>query len=557
MTVMTGTYGLLEMLRAENVKYIFGNPGTSEAAIMDGLEDFPDIEYILVVQEGVAVGMADAYARATGKVGFISLHIDNGLANAFSLLADSNYAGTPLVITAGNKDVRKLAEGRSDLARMAEPFCKWSVEITHPDQYPNVLRRAFLEARTPPTGPVFVSFSANSLDDEADMDIYPSSTNIYLPDPHASSVKRATELLQSSKHPIMLVGDRVGENDAIEETVQLAEQIGARVYGHVSTQVNFPTNHPQYLGKLPWASIRTENTREKLEKSDVILAIGCPVFSDYFYVPEKVLHNQSSLIHIDTNLGEIGKTEQTTLGIHASPKKTLSLISRELSENITGSGIETAKVRKLEIEAESLNLREKFIEIANEESPTAPIGVGAMAKAISENIPANSVVFDDSVSSGGMLHSAVKFSRPKSYFGSRGGAIGWGMGSGLGLKLANPDRPVFAIVGDGSAMMTIQALWTSVNSKIPVIFIICNNASYRVLKVNMNIYKEDVLGQKDYSSKYLNMDFPIPFDFKAIADAFGAKGYRIEDIKQLGPTIKEAIDLNETIVIDVIIDGKV
>ena len=178
MTVMTGTYGLLEMLRAENVKYIFGNPGTSEAAIMDGLEDFPDIEYILVVQEGVAVGMADAYARATGKVGFISLHIDNGLANAFSLLADSNYAGTPLVITAGNKDVRKLAEGRSDLARMAEPFCKWSVEITHPDQYPNVLRRAFLEARTPPTGPVFVSFSANSLDDESDMDIYPSPTNI-------------------------------------------------------------------------------------------------------------------------------------------------------------------------------------------------------------------------------------------------------------------------------------------------------------------------------------------------------------------------------------------
>ena len=175
MAVMSGKHALMQMLRAEGVQHIFGNPGTSEAAIMDALESYPELDYQLVVQESVAVGMADAYARATGNVGFINLHIDNGLANAFALLIDSKNAGTPLVITAGNKDVRKLAEGRSDLARMAEPFTKWSAEITHPEQYPAVIRRAFNEARTPPTGPVFVSFSSNSLDAEADIEIVPST----------------------------------------------------------------------------------------------------------------------------------------------------------------------------------------------------------------------------------------------------------------------------------------------------------------------------------------------------------------------------------------------
>ena len=146
---MKGSDALMEMLRAEGVKYIFGNPGTSEAAIMDSLENYPEFEYILAVQESVAIGMADTYARATGKPAFVSLHIDNGLSNSFALLIDSYNTGTPMVVTAGNKDVRKLAEGRSDLAEMARPYTKWSAEITHPEQYPSVIRRAFNEARAP------------------------------------------------------------------------------------------------------------------------------------------------------------------------------------------------------------------------------------------------------------------------------------------------------------------------------------------------------------------------------------------------------------------------
>ena len=557
MPLMTGTYGLLEMLRAEGVEYIFGNPGTSEAAIMDGLEDFPDIKYILVVQEGVAVGMADAYARITGKVGFISLHIDNGLANAFYLLADSNYAGTPLVITAGNKDVRKLAEGRSDLAKMAEPFCKWSVEITHPYQYPSVLRRAFLEAITPPTGPVFVSFSANSLDDKAEMDIHPSSKNISYPEASIEDINKAANLLKSANHPIILVGDRVSQYDAVTEVVNLAETIGAEVYGHTSTQVNFPTNHPQYLGKLPWGSVRNTETINKFNEADVILAVGCPVFSDYFFIPETPINIKTSLIHIDINRNEIGKIENTKLGIHAAPKSTIRSIQKNISTNISGEELKSAKFRKTRLKSISSKINREFEKLSLSQYNNKPISVAAMAGIIQKNLPENAIVFDDSVSSGGLLHSAVKFSKPKTYYGSRGGAIGWGMGSALGLKLSNPNQHVVAVLGDGTAMMTVQALWTSVNYKIPVVYIICNNASYRVLKVNMNIYKEEVLKEENYSSKYLNMDFPTPFDFSAIAKAFGANGVRIEKIESLGPAIKDALNCNNTTVIDVIIDGKI
>ena len=153
MTRMTGRRAMLEMLRAEGVEYIFGNPGTSESPIMHELESFPELKYVLVLQEGVAVGMADAYARATGRPAFVNLHIETGLANGISLLHNAYAGGTPLVLSAGNKDIRELAHGRTDLAEMVRPFTKWTAEVTHPDQVPFVMRRAFNEAKTPPTGP--------------------------------------------------------------------------------------------------------------------------------------------------------------------------------------------------------------------------------------------------------------------------------------------------------------------------------------------------------------------------------------------------------------------
>jgi benzoylformate decarboxylase len=550
---MKGKHALLESLRAEGVEYIFGNPGTSEAAIMEALEDYPGLKYMLVVQEGVAIGMAEGYGRASGKVPFVSLHIDNGLGNAFSLMIDSKKCGTPMVVTAGNKDVRKLAEGRIDLAELARPFTKWSVEVTHPEQYPSVIRRAFTEARTPPTGPVFISFAGNSFDDSAEIQIAPSKPHRVAPPADPAAIEEAAALLARAKSPVMVVGDRVAQYGGIAAAVKVAERTGARVYGHAAADMNFPTTHPQWMGGL---NLRMPAGRQAVQAADVVLAVGCPVFSDFFHQTGRALRPETKLVHIDLQPGEIGKSEPTDIGILASPKAALESLDEALADRMNGTDIETARGRAAALAAEGRAAADAFEKLARTARQKRPMGPAALASELGRNWPEGAVLLDDSISTRGVLHQALRFTEPGSYLGGGGGAIGWGMGMALGAKLARPDRPVIAVVGDGSAMMTIQALWTAVASEIPVVYVICNNASYRILKVNMNVYKR-MAGTQDKPSKYMAMDFNVPFDMAALARAFGMHGVRIEDPAQIGPELKKAVASGKPALLDVVIDGAV
>ena len=552
--VMKGKQALLESLRAEGVEYIFGNPGTSEAAIMEALEDYPDLKYMLVVQEGVAIGMAEGYGRASGKVPFVSLHIDNGLANAFSLLIDSLKSGSPMVVTAGNKDVRKLAEGRTDLAELARPFTKWSAEVTHAEQYPSVIRRAFNEARTPPAGPVFVSFAGNTYDMEADVEIAPSRPHWVEPPPDPRAIDEAAGLLARANAPVMVVGDRVSQYRAVEAAVKVAERTGARVYSHAAADLNFPETHPQFLRGL---SLRQPGARKALEAADVVLAVGCPVFSDFFHQPGRALRPATKLIHVDMQPGEIGKSEPTDIGMLASPRLALEQLDEALEARMKGNEIEAARGRAVAIGAESRSTAGAFEKAAREAARKRPMGPAALALELGKHWPGGAILVDDSISTRGLLHQGVKLSEPGSVIGGSGGAIGWGMGLALGAKLARPDRPVIAVVGDGSAMMTIQALWTAVASNIPVVYVICNNASYRVLKLNLDVYK-GMAGITARPGKYPpSFDFNVPFDMAAIARAFGVHGVRIEDPAQIGPDLKQAVASGKPALLDVVIDGAV
>ena len=176
MARMTGKRAVMEMLVAEGVEYVFGNPGTTETAFMDALQDYPQIKYILALQEATAVGMADGYARATGRPAFANLHIAGGLSNGISMLYDAYRGGTPLVLTAGQADTHSLLTdpiNSGDLVEMTRQYTKWSAQVAHTSEIPMALRRAFKEAGTPPTGPVFLSLPWDSLDGEADVDIVP------------------------------------------------------------------------------------------------------------------------------------------------------------------------------------------------------------------------------------------------------------------------------------------------------------------------------------------------------------------------------------------------
>ena len=556
MTVMTGRRALMEMLRVEGVDYIFGNPGTTESPIMDELERHPNLKYMLVLQEGVAIGMANSYARATGRPSFVNLHIETGLANSISLLHNAAEGGTPLVLSSVNKDVRELAHGRTDLVEMVRQFAKWSGEVTHPEQLPYAMRRAFNEAKTPPTGPTFVGFSANALDEKADVEIVPSPRGYHRIHPDAGAIEEAARILGSAEDPVMVVSDRVAQSGASAEAVRVAELLGARVYSSRFSEVNFPEGHPQYAGTV---RLGFPASRDLLSQSDAVLMVG-QMSSGYYMFSEPVLRFLDSgtrLVHLDSDPRDVGKTQPTDVGIIADPKVALGELAEALEASMSGTETEAAKGRSVTLAEEKKASKTAWQKRLKQRWDLKPMAAERMMSEIAQVLPPETIITDDSVTSRDAVHGALEFNEPGSVYGGRGGALGWGMGGAMGVKLAHPDRPVVAVVGDGSAMMTVQGLWTASNEDIPVVYVICNNGSYRVLKINLDAYKSQILKEEKPQSKYLGMDFPTPLDLAGMAEAMGVHGRRIEDPAELGPAMRAALDLGKPALLDVVIDGAV
>lgn len=556
MARMTGKKALMDMLETEGVQHIFGNPGTSETPIMDELENHPKLNYSLVLQEGVALGMADGYARATGKPSFVNLHIETGLANGISLLHNANEGGTPLVLSAGNLDIRELARGRTELAEMVRFFTKFTAEATHPEQVPGLVRRAFNEAKTPPTGPTFVSFSANALDDEGEMDIYPSPTGYFKIPPDRKAIEDAADILGSADNPIMVVGDRVAQSGATAEAVSVAESLGAPVYASSYSEMNFPTSHDLYLGGIRLGFPEAVGI---LRDADVVLAVG-KMNSGYYMFSEPIMrffNSDARLVHLDVDSSGVGSYLPTQVGLIADPKIALSELGNALEATMSGSAKESAKGRRATIGLQKQSQRISVAKRLKERWDVKPMSAERMMAEVAAVLPRDTIIINDAVTSTTALLDAMEFEAPGSIYGGRGGALGWGMGGALGVKMANPNRPVVAIDGDGSAMMTIQGLWTAANENLPVVYLVCNNSTYRVLKLNMDLYKEHVLDIPNPESKYLGMDFPLRPNIAEIAQGMGIYGRRIEDPAELGFAVKDALDLGKPALLDVIIDGTV
>ncbi len=225
MPELTGRYAFLEQLVTDGVTHIFGNPGTSEEAFMDALQDYPQLQYILALHESVAVGIADGYARVTGRPSFVQLHINPGLANAMGMLYNAYRTQTPMVVYAGQHPQRGGSQEPilfGDLVRMAEPVTKWATHVEDASEIPILLRRAFKAAMEPPRGPVFLSIPSNVMDEEADVDIVPTVyTNTRVrPDPEA--VERAAQVLADAQSPLIICGAGVATSGGQPELIRLA-----------------------------------------------------------------------------------------------------------------------------------------------------------------------------------------------------------------------------------------------------------------------------------------------------------------------------------------------
>ena len=550
---MTGKQALLEMLKAEGVDYIFGNPGTSEGPIIDLLGDYPEFRYILTLQESVAVGMGESYARATGRASFVSLHVDSGLANGIALLLDALNTGTPMVVTSANYDIRKVNETITDLAQLVRPVTKWAVELTHPDQIPSVIRRAFNEANSHPKGPVYVGFTSNALEGMAEMNIVPSRPVYNAARPSEQGIAQAASLLMDSSRPMLLVGDRLSDDGAVDEAVELAELMGLPVYQARGAEVAFPTTHGQFQGSL---SLRVAAQRAVLQTFDLVLAVGSDPFEELFYWGDVILPPDAKLIHIDPDASRIGRSEPTDVGIVGHCGLALTDLTAALKERLSPGDLPEIEKRKQAAVDEVRRRQEAFEESVAEKWDHKPMTPARMMAELAAAIPDNAIVVDDSISNRGTMRHYFQAQKRGDLRGYRGQSIGGGIGTTMGTQCANPDRPVFGIIGDGSAMMTVQGLWTAANDNIPCIFVICNNGSYRVLKVNFNVYQEEILELPETSGgRLLYSDFATPFDMAAIANSMGVHGERITDPAQIKPAVDRAVASGKPALLDMVIDG--
>ena len=555
MTRMLGKHALAQMLVAEGVEYIFGNPGTSETPFLDGLQDFPQLQYIQALQEGTAVGMADGYARATGKPAFANIHIAGGLANGISGLYNAFRGGTPLVLTAGNSDTRMMINEpvlSGDLVEMTKQYTKWSIEIRHASDIPVAIRRAFKEAKTPPTGPVFVSFPWDTLDEEVDFEAVASSEGYFRIRPDAAAVDRATELLAGAENPMIVVGDRVAQSNAVEQVVRVAEQTGARVVATSYSEVNFPTAHPQWGGML---NTNSPATARQFQNADVVLAVGTDVFASFLYVDVPFLNPDTKLIHLDSNYWEIEKSYPTEVGIMADPAAGMADLAVSLESNMSGGQREAAATRAATLAAARERDAERYQERIAATWNNSPMPVERMMHELADAVPENTIIADEAVTSRPAVNRAFDFEKPGDIYGIRGGALGWAMPGALGVKLAHPDRPVLAVVGDGASMYTVQALWTASRYNIPVVYAICNNQAYRILKVNMEVYLRDMLDDRERASDYVGMDFANRLDLAMMAQAMGVHGERVDDPTEIGPAITRAFESGKPALLDITISG--
>lgn len=548
MAIMTGREALMQLLHKEGVEYIFGLPGTTELLFLDALEDHPEIKYILTLHEAVALGMAEGYARTSGKVGVINLHTCAGLAAAMPMLLNAHLGGVPLLVTAGKQDTRLLMQEphlAGDLVGMASHLTKWSTEISYAEDIPVAIRRALKVAMQPPTGPVFVSLPVDVMDNSLDFEYVPGAPSFTRLRPDQKAIAIAVKYLANARRPAIIVESGVTRNNALSEVVELAELIGARVYQAWVADVNFPNNHPQYMGDLAVGSL---STREMFESVDVLVVVGATLFAQPFYLPKPLLTEKTKVIQIDDNAWEIAKNIPVVAGIAGHIKVSLAELNDSLHNKMTKATRERVKARVAEMAGEKKAASDAFLEKVRQEKDQVPISVSRLMQELRDSLKPGTILVDEAVSCSATLRRIIDFTEPMSFLSSRGGgSIGWGMPGALGVKLAAPDRPVVAVSGDGSAIWSIQSLWTAAHYNLPVTLIICANAGYTQLKMS----KRRILGEKA-KGRHLGLDFAEPrIDFCQMAQAMGVPGQKVERPEDLRDVLKKALESGKPNVVEV------
>ena len=510
-TVREASY---DLFRKHGMTTMFGNPGSTELPM---LADFPDdFRYVLGLQEAVVVGMADGYAQASGTTGLANLHTAPGVGNAMGAIFNAQANHTPLLLTAGQQ-VRPVIGMQANLTnrdatRMPHPLVKWSYEPPRAADVPHALARAIHTASIAPKGPTFVSIPMDDWYEDADPAtphaIERTSTGRAVADP--SALADLGKRLEEAKSPVMVAGPDIDASGGWDLAIALSERQGLPVWAIPATgsgRLGFPEGHPHFRGALPPA---IGPLAETLEGHDLILVVGASVFAYYPYVPGELLPEGAALVQITSDPDEAARAPMGD-AIVADVALTLERLLEQIHESSRDAGPARPDP-----------------EPGEEQDPIT--GTAAM-RALGGVFPDEGIVVLEAPSATLALRNQLRISRPGSYYFGAGGGLGFGLAAAVGVQMAQPDRPVVAVIGEGSVQYAVTALWTAAAYEVPFTVLVLRNSEYAILKwFSMAEQVEGAPG----------LDLPA-LDTAAIATGYGVNSQRVETADELSGALGRAI----------------
>ncbi|MDF3009841.1 MAG: uncharacterized protein K0S03_637 [Burkholderiales bacterium] len=547
----TGRAAFLQLLVDEGVTHLFGNPGTTELAIMEVVPDFPQLQFVLGLQESVVVAMADGFCRGSGRLAAANVHVMPGLGNAMGALYNAKFSGSPVILTAGQQEQgHGLLEPMlyEPLVPVAQPLVKWAVEVTRAADLPRIIHRAAKIALTPPTGPVFLSLPGDVLDETLELEMGKPVRVDAAARPSDDALSRVAKMLLASRRPAILAGHELATRDAFGEASELAELLGAAVFqSSIPYSAQFPSEHPAFMGALTRLQ---KQVRSTLEPYDLLLCLGADLLRMSVYSPVEPLPENLPVIHISERSAELGKNYRTDLAIQADVKETLRVLIQAMRQRWTPKQKVAAQERLAELERSNWTAQRNQARVeAMQAAEASPIDPMYLMLRFAEALPKDAVVVDEGLVSSNSLLKVLPLRDRQSYYGLASGGLGFAVPGAVGLSLALPGRPIAVMVGDGSAMYSIQGLWTAAHLKLPITYVIANNRSYRIIKERLVGFRK--------TDRFTGMDLRDPeIDFVALATSMGLSARRLSDPQEVSAALKESMKLGQPSLLDIrVADG--
>jgi benzoylformate decarboxylase len=456
---MTARAAVLDLLRAFGITTIFGNPGSTELPLF---RDFPkDFRYVLGLQEAVVLGMADGYAQATHNAAFVNLHSAAGVGHAMGNIFTAYRNRTPLVITAGQQARSILPYDpflySAQATELPKPYVKWSCEPARAEDVPAAIARAYYLAMQPPRGPVLVSVPADDWARPCERVEARIVSNEIRPEPRVLSA--IGEALDASQRPAFVVGGAVDRDGAWNEVVRLAERHSAPVWvAPMSGRCSFPEDHALFAGFLP---PMRERIVQLLAGHDLVFALGAAAFTYHVEGFGPHIPDGAKLVQLIDDPGIAAWAPVGTSAVGSIRLGVLDLLAREPPRPR-----ERPRPRARPPRAEA----------------SSPMSVAYVMQTLAELRDPASIVVEEAPSARSTMQASLPFVRSETFYTMDSGGLGYSMPAAVGIALAKPQAKVIALIGDGSAMYSIQALWSAAQLELPIAFVVLKNGRYAALE---------------------------------------------------------------------------